>query len=164
VEPFFGVIVELGYDRSIPPWEPRPARLIPTLDPAKVTADLVNAIGEGFNNALAIIGLPPPPSIPAAADETTTADVFDQTTTGQQATDTDQTTTRQQTTVSTSEPWRRAGRHETPRPVVRGPLGVTASRSADCSTPAMQTRQPPRPRLTAMWPRPREPRRQNRLR
>ena len=51
VEPFFRVLVELGYDRSIPPWEPTPARLIPTLDPVKVAADLVNAIGEGINNA-----------------------------------------------------------------------------------------------------------------
>ena len=29
VEPFFRVLVELGYDRSIPPWEPTPTRLIP---------------------------------------------------------------------------------------------------------------------------------------
>jgi hypothetical protein len=55
--------VELGYDRSIPPWEPTPARLIPTLDPAKVTADLVSAIGEGFNNALTLVGAPPVPNI-----------------------------------------------------------------------------------------------------
>ena len=33
VEPFFRVIVELGYDRSIPPWEPTPARLIPHTQP-----------------------------------------------------------------------------------------------------------------------------------
>ena len=66
VEPFFRVIVELGYDRSIPPWEPTPARLIPTLDPAKVATDLVNAIGEGINNAAALIGSPAPLSIPAA--------------------------------------------------------------------------------------------------
>jgi len=65
VEPFFRVIVELGYDRTIPPWEPTPARLIPPLDPATVAGDLVNAIGEGINNALALIGLPPPLSIPA---------------------------------------------------------------------------------------------------
>jgi hypothetical protein len=193
VEPFFRVIVELGYDRSIRPWEPTPARLIPPLDPAKVITDLVNAIGEGANNALALIGLPPLLSIPAAPAEITRADVSDQTTTRQQATDTDQTTTRQQATqtdetttrqqitdtdetttrqqitdtdqtttrqqitdtdqtttrqqitdtdqtttrqqitdtdqtttptVSTSKPWKRAGRHETPRPLVRGPLGV----------------------------------------
>jgi hypothetical protein len=66
-EPFFRVIVELGYDRSIRPWEPTPARLIPTLDPGKVATDLVNAIGEGINNALAIIGLPPLLRIPAPA-------------------------------------------------------------------------------------------------
>jgi hypothetical protein len=59
VEPFFRVIVELGYDRSIPLWEPTPARLFPTLDPGKVVADLVIAIGEGINNALALVGAPP---------------------------------------------------------------------------------------------------------
>ena len=63
VEPFFRVIVELGYDRSIPPWEPTPARLIPTLDPVTVATDLVNAIGEGINNAAALIGAPPPLSM-----------------------------------------------------------------------------------------------------
>ncbi len=66
VEPFFRVIVELGYDRSIPPWEPTPARLIPPLDPATVAGDLVDAIGEGITNAAALIGAPPPLSIPAA--------------------------------------------------------------------------------------------------
>ena len=77
VEPFFRVLVELGYDRTIPPWEPTPARLIPRFDPAKVAADLVDAIGEGINNAAALIGLPPPLSIPApvtlAAPATETA-------------------------------------------------------------------------------------------
>ena len=66
VEPFFKVIVDLGYDRSIPPWEPTPARLIPPLDPATVAADLVDAVGEGINNAAALIGSPAPLSIPAA--------------------------------------------------------------------------------------------------
>ena len=98
VEPFFRVIVELGYDRSIPPWQPTPARLIPTLDPAKVTVDLVNAIGEGINNVAAIIGLPPLLSIPAARPEITTADVSGQTAMRQQATQTDEMTTRQQAT------------------------------------------------------------------
>ena len=59
VEPFFRVLVELGYDRTIPPWEPTPARLIPPLDPATVATDLVNAIGEGINNAAALVGSPP---------------------------------------------------------------------------------------------------------
>ena len=72
VEPFFKVIVDLGYDRSIPPWEPTPARLIPPLDPATVAADLVNAIGEGITNAAALIGSPAPlssPAAPATADQ-----------------------------------------------------------------------------------------------
>ena len=47
VEPVVKVVVELGYDRTIPPGEPTPARLIPPLDPVKVAADLVNAVGEG---------------------------------------------------------------------------------------------------------------------
>ena len=50
-EPFFRVLVELGYDRTIAPWEPTPARLIPTFDPVTLVADLVDAIGEGINNA-----------------------------------------------------------------------------------------------------------------
>lgn len=66
VEPFFRVIVELGYDRSIPPWEPTPARLIPIHDPATVAGDLVNAVGEGITNAAALIDSPAPLSIPAA--------------------------------------------------------------------------------------------------
>ena len=65
VEPFFREVVELGYDRSIPPGEPTPARLIPRHDPATVAGDLVNAVGEGINNAAALIGSPPPLSIPA---------------------------------------------------------------------------------------------------
>ena len=67
VEPFFREIVELGYDRSIPPWEPTPARLIPTHDPATVAADLLDAIGEGITNAAALIGAPAPLSSPAPA-------------------------------------------------------------------------------------------------
>ena len=65
-EPFFRVLVELGYDRTIPPWEPTPARLIPTFDPVTLVADLVDAIGEGINNAAALIGSPAPLSLPAA--------------------------------------------------------------------------------------------------
>lgn len=51
VEPVFRVIVELGYDRSIPPWEPTPARLIPMPDPVTVASDLIDAVGEGIGNA-----------------------------------------------------------------------------------------------------------------
>ncbi|PXW28726.1 UNVERIFIED_CONTAM: PE-PPE domain-containing protein [Williamsia faeni] len=66
VEPSVKVIVDQGYDRSIPPWEPTPARF-PTFDPATVATDLVNAVGDGINNAAALAGLPPLPTIPAVA-------------------------------------------------------------------------------------------------
>jgi len=65
VEPVVKVVVELGYDRSIPPGEPAPARLIPPINPVKVAADLVNAVGEGVNNALALTGSAPLLKIPA---------------------------------------------------------------------------------------------------
>ncbi|WP_059015485.1 PE-PPE domain-containing protein [Mycobacterium sp. M26] len=73
VEPFFRVLVELGYDRSIPPWQPTPARLIPRLNPVKVLTDLAKAVGEGINNALAILGGPPSPDAPAPAVVTSAA-------------------------------------------------------------------------------------------
>jgi hypothetical protein len=50
VEPVFRWAVELGYDRSISPGQPTPARLIPRHDPTAVVADLVDAIGEGIDN------------------------------------------------------------------------------------------------------------------
>lgn len=63
VEPFFRVIVELGYDRTIPAGEPTPARLFPTkLDPVKVATDLVDAVGEGLNNAAALVRSPSAPA------------------------------------------------------------------------------------------------------
>ena len=98
VEPFFRVIVELGYDRSIPPWEPTPARLIPPLDPVTVATDLVNAIGEGINNAAALVGSPPPLSSPAPvtlaapATETAKADISPQVTSTDTPTQTEQVT------------------------------------------------------------------------
>ena len=67
VEPVFKVIVDLGYDRSIKPWQPTPVRLIPRLKPATVAADLVNAVGEGINNAAVLFGAPAPLSIPTPA-------------------------------------------------------------------------------------------------
>lgn len=60
VEPAFRVLVELGYDRSIPQWQPTPARLFPTtLDLGEVATDLVSAIGEGMENAGVLVGAPP---------------------------------------------------------------------------------------------------------
>ena len=62
-EPVTKEIVELGYDRSIPPGEPTPARLIPPINPMEVTSDLVDAVGEGVNNAAALIDAPKPPAV-----------------------------------------------------------------------------------------------------
>jgi PE-PPE domain len=62
-EPVTKEIVELGYDRSIDPGEPTPARLIPPINPMKVAGDLVNAVGEGITNAAALIGAPKPPAV-----------------------------------------------------------------------------------------------------
>jgi hypothetical protein len=70
VEPFFKVIVEAGYDRSIKPWEPTPARLIPTFNPATVAGDFVDAIGEGIDNAKALVKLPASLKSPAASTNT----------------------------------------------------------------------------------------------
>jgi hypothetical protein len=67
-EPFFKVIVEQGYDRSIKPWEPTPARLIPKFEPAKLATDLVDAVGEGIDNAGALVK--PGPSFKLTAPST----------------------------------------------------------------------------------------------
>lgn len=64
-EPFFVELVELGYDRSIPPWEPTPARLIPRIDPFTAIPKLIGGIEEGIDNAIDVFGSPPPLTIPA---------------------------------------------------------------------------------------------------
>jgi hypothetical protein len=70
-EPFFRVIVEQGYDRSIPAWQPTPARLIPKFEPAKLATDLVDAVGEGIDNAGALVK--PATSLKLAASSTNTS-------------------------------------------------------------------------------------------
>ncbi|WP_237571238.1 PE-PPE domain-containing protein [Mycolicibacterium lacusdiani] len=100
VEPFFRVLVELGYDRSIPPWEPTPARLIPTLNPVTVTSDLVAAIGEGINNAATLISSPPPRipapvALGAATRDTADADTSDRVTSTDPLTQTEQVPSRE---------------------------------------------------------------------
>ncbi|GFG49639.1 PE-PPE domain-containing protein [Mycolicibacterium agri] len=70
VEPFFREVVELGYDRSIEPWKPTPARLIPRVDPAAAAGNFADAISEGFDNARALIQ-PQAPVKPAAVSTDT---------------------------------------------------------------------------------------------
>jgi hypothetical protein len=55
-EPFFRVLVEAGYDRTVPFGEPTPAQLIPVVDPITLANDLVGAVIEGLNNAAKIVG------------------------------------------------------------------------------------------------------------
>jgi hypothetical protein len=50
-QPALQVIVEAGYDRSIPFGDPTPAELIPTIDPVTFTLELDNGIVQGANNA-----------------------------------------------------------------------------------------------------------------
>ncbi len=56
VQPALQVIVEAGYDRSIPFGDPTPAQLIPTIDPVTFSLEYDKAVVEGANNALALFG------------------------------------------------------------------------------------------------------------
>jgi hypothetical protein len=55
-QPALQVIVEAGYDRSIPFGDPTPAELIPTLDPATFTLEFANAVVQGADNAFELVG------------------------------------------------------------------------------------------------------------
>ena len=56
VQPALRVIVEAGYDRSIPFGDPTPAELFPTIDPATFTLEFTNAVVQGANNAFELFG------------------------------------------------------------------------------------------------------------
>jgi hypothetical protein len=55
-QPALQVIVEAGYDRSIPFGDPTPADLIPTIDPATFTLEFANGVVQGTNNAFELFG------------------------------------------------------------------------------------------------------------
>ncbi|MGA8330488.1 MAG: PE-PPE domain-containing protein [Mycobacterium sp.] len=55
-QPALQVIVEAGYDRSIPFGDPTPAELIPSIDPATFTLELANGVVQGANNAVELFG------------------------------------------------------------------------------------------------------------
>jgi hypothetical protein len=48
IEPTLRVLIELGYDRTIPYGEPTPARLIPQIDLGKLSRDLAAAVKAGI--------------------------------------------------------------------------------------------------------------------
>ena len=55
-QPALQVVVEAGYDRSIPFGDPTPAELIPTIDPATFTLEFANGVVQGANNAFGLFG------------------------------------------------------------------------------------------------------------
>jgi hypothetical protein len=56
VQPFFKVLVEAGYDRTVPFGQPTPAQLIPVIDPVTLAIQLAQATLDGFNNAAHLFG------------------------------------------------------------------------------------------------------------
>lgn len=52
VSPALRVLIETGYDRTLPYGTPAPFRLIPLINPITFTVDLVNAVGQGIQAAL----------------------------------------------------------------------------------------------------------------
>ncbi len=56
VQPALQVIVEAGYDRSIPFGDPTPAELIPSIDPITFLLELANGVVQGANNAFELFG------------------------------------------------------------------------------------------------------------
>jgi hypothetical protein len=57
VQPALQVIVEAGYDRSVPFGEPTPAQLIPSLDPLTFSIEFAKAVVQGADNAAALFGV-----------------------------------------------------------------------------------------------------------
>ncbi len=55
-QPALQVIVEAGYDRSVPFGDPTPAELIPSIDPATFTLEFANGVVQGANNAFELFG------------------------------------------------------------------------------------------------------------
>jgi hypothetical protein len=55
-QPALQVLVEYGYDRSVPMDTAVPAELIPTLDPATFTLEFANGVVQGANNAFELFG------------------------------------------------------------------------------------------------------------
>ncbi|SBS71899.1 putative PE-PPE domain protein [uncultured Mycobacterium sp.] len=64
VEPTLRVLVELGYDRSIPFGEPAKLGLLPAIDPSTLAFDLSSAVQSGVHAALGDLGFNTPPAAP----------------------------------------------------------------------------------------------------
>ena len=66
-EPTLRVLVELGYDRSIPYGQPAKFGLFPKVDPASLAFDLSSAVHSGIDTAVGDLGFRAPPAAPPAA-------------------------------------------------------------------------------------------------
>ena len=56
IQPALRVLIETGYDRSLPYGQPAPLRLFPRVNPIDLTVDLADAIGQGIRDAATVIG------------------------------------------------------------------------------------------------------------
>jgi len=70
IQPALRVLIETGYDRTIPYGQPAPFRLVPRVNPINLTVDLINAIGQGISDAARDIRMPTaePPVSASAVD------------------------------------------------------------------------------------------------
>ena len=67
MQPALRVLIETGYDRTLPYSEPAPLRLIPLVDPFTLAVDLAQAIGQGINDVVNDIRGEAPAATSAAA-------------------------------------------------------------------------------------------------
>lgn len=67
VQPALRVLIETGYDRTLPYSEPAPLRLIPLVNPFTLAVDLADAIGQGINDVVTDISGDTPGQTSAAA-------------------------------------------------------------------------------------------------
>ena len=66
IQPALRVLIETGYDRSLPYGQPAPMRLLPRVNPIDLTVDLVDAVGQGIRDAATVIGGQPEVAPPVA--------------------------------------------------------------------------------------------------
>ena len=67
VQPALRVLIETGYDRTLPYSEPAPLRLIPLVNPFTLAVDLADAVGQGINDVVNAIREDAPAATSAAA-------------------------------------------------------------------------------------------------
>lgn len=67
VQPALRVLIETGYDRTLPYSEPAPLRLIPLVNPFTLAVDLADAVGQGINDVVNAIRGDAPAATSAAA-------------------------------------------------------------------------------------------------